>query len=320
VSWSQIFGAGAIVPLLVATVRLAVPTMLAAVGECFCERSGVLNLGLEGMMLTGALAGFLGNYYVGSTVVGALCGAGSGLVLAALFALFIIRAKVDQVVAGIALVIFAEGLTGFVYLKLFGNTTHPPSLADASSVGIPLLSGLPVVGKVLFQQIPLVYASFVLVALVSWVLFRTRFGLSVRAVGENPEAGEAAGLSVDRVRFIALLVSGAMAGLGGTVLVTNLTFFRENVTGGRGWIAIAIVILVRWNPIAAVAGALMFGFTDALQFRIQALSGGIGSTVPFEIFQAMPYIVTLVVVVISRARFRTRADPKALGVPYEGTG
>jgi simple sugar transport system permease protein len=316
-SWTEVLGTGALVPLLVATVRLAIPTMLAAVGECFCERSGVLNLGLEGMMLTGALAAFLGSYYTGSPVVGAVSGAAAGAVLAAVFAVFVIRAKVDQVVAGISLVLFAQGLTSFVYLKLFGSALEPPSVEGAPPAALPLLSDIPVVGRVLFQQSLLVYGAVVLVAVLSWVLFRTRLGLSVRAVGESPQAGEAAGIAVDRVRWIALIVSGTMAGLGGAVLISQLNFFRENVTAGRGWVAIAIVILVRWNPIGAVAGSLLFGFTDALQFRIQATAGGVETGVPYEIFQAMPYIVTLVVVVLSRVYFKTSAEPHALGVPYE---
>jgi simple sugar transport system permease protein len=316
VNWSEVIGSDALIPLLVAAIRLAVPTMLAAVGECLCQRSGVLNLGLEGMMLTGALAAFVAHDSTGSPIAAALAGMIAGGLFAGGVALFVVRAKVDQVVTGICAVLFAQGLTGFLYLKSFEGQSTPPGIEGPPPLAIPLLEELPVLGPVLFRQTGLVYASLLLVALVAWLLFRSRFGLSVRAVGESPAAGDASGINVDRVRTLALVISGAMAGLGGAVLVEQLGFFRENVTAGRGWVAIAIVILVRWNPLGAVAGALLFGFTDALQFRIQSVAGGVGTDVPFEVFQALPYLVTLLVVVASVVLFKKRAEPGALGVPY----
>jgi simple sugar transport system permease protein len=314
--WGAVFGAAAIIPLLNASIRLAIPTGLAAVGESLCQRAGVLNLSLEGMMLSGAYAAFLGVHYSGQQWLGVATGIGGGLLIGVLMATFSITLKTEQVINGIALVLLAQGLTGFIHVQLFG-VTSPERFDPLAPLEVPLLGAIPGVGSVVFDQSPLVYVAVVLIVGIWWVLNRTRFGLAVRAAGDRPAAADAAGLNVDHVRWMAILVSGAMAGLGGAVLVVGqLGLFVQNVTAGRGWVAIALVIFGRWNPLRVAAGALLFGFTDALQLRIQAASGGIESNVPFELFQALPYLVTIIVVIVATARSRDDAQPEALGVPY----
>lgn len=315
--WGAVFGTAALIPLLNAGIRMAIPTGLAAVGEAFCQKSGVLNLSLEGMMLTGALTSYLGAYYSGMLWVGVPAGIGGGLLVGLLMALFTLQFKTEQIINGIVLVLLAQAGTSFTFQELFGDLTLTGRFDPMANWEIPGLSSIPGIGAVLFNQSPLVYLSALLIYGVWYLLNRTRFGLAVRAVGDRPAAADAAGINVNRTRWIAILVSGAMAGLGGAVLVVGqLGMFMQNVTAGRGWVAIALVIFGRWAPLRAMAGALLFGITDALQLRIQAAGGGIESNVPFEFFQAMPYLVTILVVVFATARARRSAEPEALGRPF----
>jgi simple sugar transport system permease protein len=316
VDWGEIFGPSALVVLLSSSVAFAMPTALAAVGETVGERAGVLNLGLEGMLLTGALSAFLVAYYLDSVTLGTLAGVVTGVALGALMAFLSVTLRTEQIINGIAIVLLAQGLTAFTFEKLFGGEEQP-TIQGIPDVDIPLLSEIPGVGPILFEQNALFYVSVVLVAAVSLLLTRTRFGLSVRAVGERPAAADAAAVSVVRTRWLALLICGGMAGMGGAVLVLGqLNLFENNVSGGRGWIAIALVIFGRWNPLLVVGGALLFGFTDALQIRVQAVSGGIASSVPTEIFGALPYAVTLIVMVAATVWAGRDAQPAALGVPF----
>jgi general nucleoside transport system permease protein len=314
--WGEIFGPDALVVLLSSSVAFAMPTALAAVGETVSERAGVLNLGLEGMLLSGALASFLVAYYVGSVALGTLAGVAIGIGLGALMAFLSVTLKTEQIINGIAIVILAQGVTAFTFEKLFGGGEQP-TIDAIPDLNVPLLSDIPGVGEVLFQQNALFYIGLGL-ALGIWpLLTRTRFGLSVRAVGENPAAADAAAVSVARTRWLALLICGGMAGMGGAVLVLGqLHLFESNVSAGRGWIAVALVIFGRWNPLLVLGGAFLFGFTDALQIRVQAVSGGIASTVPTEIFGALPYVVTLVVMVAATVWAGRDAQPSALGTPY----
>jgi general nucleoside transport system permease protein len=318
--WSAIFGGSGLEVLLSSAVLLAMPTALAALGETVCERAGVLNLGLEGMMLSGALGAFLGAYYAHSPVVGTLCGVLVGAAMGALMAFLSVTLKTEQVINGIALVLFAQGMTAFLFEKLFGGGKQPtiPGIPDLK---IPLLGSIPGVGPVLFDQNALLYASGGVAVAIWLLLMRTRFGLSVRAVGERPEAADAVAVDVARIRWIALLICGAMAGLGGTLLVIgDLNLFQPNITGGRGWVAIALVIFGRWNPLLVFGGVLLFGFADALQVQVRAVSGGTNTTVPYELFQALPYLVTLVVLVTATVVARYSAQPAALGIPFRKDG
>lgn len=316
--WGAVFGAGAIVPWLNAGIRLAMPTACAAAGEAFAERAGVLNLGLEGMMLGGALGSFLVSLETGNAWIGFLAAPLVGAAMALGMGLFTIKLKAEQVVAGITVVLLASSLTSFLYQELFEIQTAPPRIERLPVVEVPLLADLPLLGPVLFRQNVLVYVSVALIAGVWLLLFRTRLGLAARAVGESPSSADSNGVPVDRVRMLALVVSGAMAGVGGGVLViAQLGFYQDLVTAGRGWIAIALVYFSRWNPAWALGGALLFGVVDALQLRIQAAGGGFHNPIPFEVFQALPYLVTLVVLIIAAKRQRRVNQPAALGVPYE---
>lgn len=314
--WGEIFGPGALVVLLGSSVAFAMPTALAAVGETVAERAGVLNLGLEGMLLSGALASFLVAYYLDSVALGTVAGVAIGVGLGALMAFLSVTLRTEQIINGIAIVLLAQGITAFLFEKLFGGAEQP-TLPGIPDLDVPLLSSIPGVGPVLFEQNVLFYIALALALGVSVLLARTRFGLSVRAVGESPEAADAMAVSVARTRWLALLIGGGMAGMGGAVLVLGqLNLFEINVSGGRGWIAIALVIFGRWNPLLVLGGAFLFGFTDALQIRVQAVSGGITSTVPTEIFGALPYVVTLIVMVMATVWAGRDAQPAALGIPF----
>ncbi len=311
--WSLVLGVG----LFRSGVQLAMPTALAAVGESFSERAGVLNLGLEGMMLCAALAAFVGEYYTGSAALGVLAGVAVGVMLAALKAFLSVYLKTEQVINGIAIVIFAQGITAFAYERLFRSLQVSPQVPPLHTIHVPILASIPGIGPVLFDQNVLIYVSLLTVAGVWLLLYRTKFGLSVRAVGESPIAAESVGGHVDLVRWLALLVCGAMAGLGGAVLIVgDINLFGPNVTAGRGWVAIALVIFGRWNPLIVFGGALLFGMTDALQLRIQAVSGGTLAAVPYEFFQALPYLLTLTVMVAATVASKRSAQPFALGVPF----
>jgi simple sugar transport system permease protein len=315
-NWHAIFVGHGLTVLLSSTVLLAMPTALAALGETVSERAGVLNLGLEGMMLAGAMGAFLGDYYVHSPVVGALCGVAVGVLVGALMAFLSVTLKTEQVINGIAIVLFVQGVTAFLFEKLFGGASQP-SIPGIPNLKIPLLGSIPGLGPVLFDQNGLLYVSVVIAVGIWLLLTRTRFGLSVKAVGESPQAADAMAVSVARIRWKALLICGGMAGLGGTVLVIgNLNLFEPNVTAGRGWVAIALVIFGRWNPLLVFGGTFLFGFTDALQVQVRAVSGGTATAVPYEVFQALPYIVTLVVLVTATVVARRSAQPAALGIPF----
>jgi ABC-type uncharacterized transport system permease subunit len=303
--WSTIIGVG----LFASGLQLAMPTALAAVGETVCERAGVLNLGLEGMMLTATLASFVAAYYTHSAVVGVLAGVGAGVAVGALMAFLSVFLKTEQVVNGIVIVIFAQGITLFAYERLFGSLSTQPEIGSLRSLAIPGLSGIPWIGSILFDQDALFYVS-VAVALSVWLLlFRTRFGLLVRAVGEAPGAADSSAVHVDLIRLL--------SGLGGAVLIIgDINLWGPNVTAGRGWVAIALVIFGRWNPLLVFGGALAFGITDALQLRIQAASGGTTASIPYEVFQALPYVLTLVVLVWATIAAKRSAQPSALGVPF----
>ncbi len=308
---------GFLIPLLSTALVLSIPVGLAAVGETICQRTGLLNLGVEGMMLSGALAAFLGEFYTGSPWFGAMAGMTGGLALGVLMGVMCISLKVEQVVSGIVLVLFALGFTSYVYGSLFHVGSTPPRIEGLQPLHIPFLSDIPFLGPIFFQQCILVYLALGLILSLWWVLERTSLGLVIQGAGEKPEAVDAAGVSVDRLRWFGILVSSAMAGLGGAVLIiAQLHLFADGITAGRGWIAIALVIFGRWKPLWVFAGALLFGVIDAVQLRIQVLAGGIESAVPFELFQAMPYLVTLAVLVLTAIRARRNAQPSALGIPF----
>ena len=299
---------------LSAAVRLATPILLAALGETFTERSGVLNLGLEGIMLMGALSGFVGAYATGNLWGGVLAALITGALMALLMGFLSVTAKVNQVVAGLGITILGSGLSTLLFRLFFGLRTIPPTIEMFPELPIPLLSSIPILGEVLFQQNILVYLTFILTAVAQVVIYRTRFGLALRAVGERPDAADTRGISVSGMRYVALIIGGALAALGGAYLpLASLGIFWTQMTAGRGFIAIAIVIFSRWNPVRGLFGALFFGATLALQLSLQTLR----IPIPSELLLMLPYIVTIVALVIvsRRAEF-----PGAFATPYTRSG
>jgi ABC-type uncharacterized transport system permease subunit len=294
---------------LTASVRLSTPLALTAAGGVFAERSGVFNIGLEGMMLSGAFFAIAGSYATGSAIVGALCGAAAGAVLGLLLSYWTISRKADQIIAGVAINLFALGLTNLLYRAIFGDV-GPVRVAGFSNVRIPLLADIPWAGEILFQQAALVYVAFLLPLALAWVLYRTTWGLSVRSVGEHPAASDTAGVSVARIRYACVTFSGLMAGLGGAALaLEGARFFTQGMTAGRGYVVLGALVVGRWHPAWAAAACLLFGAADAFQLSVQAY--GIG--IPSEFFVMLPYILT--VAALAGLVGRTR-PPRKLGVAY----
>jgi general nucleoside transport system permease protein len=294
--------------LLEAAVRLAAPLLLAALGELVVERAGVVNIGIEGMMLVGAFAAFAGAAAAGSPAAGALAGMIGGAALAALFAAAAVLARADQIVVGTALNLLALGATGLALRALFPDgAVAAPGLADGGSSP---LAAVPVLGAVLFRQGPFVWLSLALCAGVAFFLARTRAGLALRAVGESARSADAEGVPVAAVRIAAVLFGGATAGLAGAILTLSQSHvFTEGMTAGRGFIALAVVIFGRWRPAGVLVAALFFGLASALQFRLQARGLGI----PYPIFLMFPYVVTLAVLAFAAGGGRSPGD---LGRPY----
>ena len=302
--------------ILSATIRGATPLLLAASGEVISQRAGVLNIGIEGMMLFGAFFGMVGSFYTAELVMiapwfGLLMAGLSGLLAAALFALFAIRLRGDQVIIGTAMTLLALGLTEVVYQQLFGITGIAQGVPAFQQLEVPLLSQIPIFGRALFSHNILVYIAFLLVPCVYFFLSQTQPGLRIRACGEHPRAIAAAGANVLRLRTMCLLFAGAMAGIaGGYLSLADVPYFTPGMTVGRGFIALAIVIFGKWHPVKACGAALLFGLGSALDARFQAL----GWSVPYQVFLMLPYVLCLAVL----AGFVGRAEaPLALGKPYE---
>jgi simple sugar transport system permease protein len=292
---------------LEATIRTATPLAFAALGECVSQRAGVINIGLEGSIIAGALGATVAAGVAGATF-GVIGGAAAGAVIAMIFALFVIKGRADQIITGTAITLLSLGLTGTLYRTVYGTGGVALSTPTVGNVAIPGLSSLPVIGDALFAQPGLTYALYVIAPLLLWWMRRTHAGLAVRAVGEHPAAALAAGIAISRVQLLAVLFAGAMAGIGGAALVVAQTgTFVENMSAGRGFIAIAIVVLGRWNPLGVAAASLLFGAASALQFLFQSLGY---SAVPYQLFLAFPYLLTLVVLATASGRV---AAPAALG-------
>ncbi|MGD8289884.1 MAG: ABC transporter permease [Gemmatimonadota bacterium] len=299
-----------LVLFLEASVRLGVPLALAAMGETVTERSGVINIGLEGSIIAGALGGALGALAFGGAAGGVVAGALAGMAVAAVFAAFCIGLGTDQIITGTAITLAGLGLTGAIYQARFGATGTALTLPTLAPLPIPGLAAIPWVGSALFDQAPTAYLSYAVAPLLWYYLFRTAWGLELRAVGEAPDAAAAAGVRVRWVRFCATLFGGALAGLAGAHLaLAHAGTFAENMSAGRGFIAIAVVVLGRWNPMWVLVAALLFGAASALQFLLQAL----GLDLPYQLFLALPYLLTLAALAgwVGRAR-----APAALALPW----
>jgi simple sugar transport system permease protein len=275
--------------VLAAAVGIATPLALAATGETVAERSGVVNLGVEGAMLFGALGGAIGAT-LGGPATGLALGVAAGILVAALFAAVAIGAGADQIITGTAVTLASVGLTGTIYRQYYGPGGVGLSIPTLSPLPIPGLAGLPLIGGALFNQPVTTYLMALATPLTWWLLFRTRAGLGLRAAGEDAVAARAAGIPVRLTRMVAVLVGGAFAGAAGATLVlSQVGTFTERMTAGRGFVAIAIVVLGRWNPVGAVLAALLFGLATAMQFAFQAA----GLKVPYQLFLMLPYLLTL---------------------------
>lgn len=299
------------VPVLAGTLAAATPLIFAGLGELVAERSGVINLGVEGMILIGAIAGFAAAAETGlGPAAGLPAGALAGMGAALVFAVFALSLAANQAACGLALTIFGIGLSAFI-----GQHYVSYSLPGLKPLSIPLLSDIPVIGPVLFHQDAVVYLSLAAFALVAWTLAKTRLGLLLKAVGESPEAAHAIGYPVLAIRYGAVLFGGAMAGLGGAYLSTVYTpLWVQNMSAGRGWIAVALVVFAAWKPGRLLLGAYLFGAVTILQFHAQ----GLGIALPVQLLAALPYLATIVVLVlISRDRRLLQLNlPASLGKPY----
>ncbi len=302
-----------IVLLLATTVAAGTPVLLATLGAILNERAGVLNLGLEGLMLVGALAGFVGTYTTGSVWVGVLTALLAGAAVASIHAYFTITLRVQQVVSGLALTLFGTGLTAYLGRPYIGIRT-PETFGP---VNIPLLADAPFVGPILFKQDWMVYISLALAFALYFYIYKTRPGLQLRAVGESPATADSMGISVTRTRYFYVLAGGALVGLGGSYLtLASNPSWLENISAGKGWVAVALVIFAGWHPLRAILGAYLFGGMESFQFSLQAAGSDIS---PFFL-KMLPYLLTLAALVLvewrAKAGRRQSNAPAALGVPY----
>lgn len=289
-----------------AALRISVPYALAAMGASLSERGGVICIALEGLMLNGAFAYVAGAHATGSAWLGLLAALAAGVLTAALHAVVTIRFRADQITSGIGINLLAAGLTRFLLQRLFHSSSNSPRVAGLPELPIGPLGALPGVGGLLVS--PLVWITLLAVPFVAWVLFRSTFGLRLRATGEHPEAVAALGLSVERLRVAGVLGCGALAALGGAWLASEQHSFTDGMTGGRGYIALAAMIVGKWHPVGAAAACLLFGAAEAAQISLQ------GSAFPSELLQALPYVVTMAAL----AGFIGRATPpRSLGRAFD---
>lgn len=303
----QIFQVG----FLAAILRIATPLAFATLGEMFSERAGVLNLGIEGIMLLSAMTGFTAAYLSGSLWLGIAAAVATGALMGALHGLFTVALGLSQHVCGIGVTLFGTGLAYFLYRLIFGQQSTPPNIVGFKPVSIPFLSDIPVLGPAVFNQFTLVYMAILAVPISAFILYRTPWGLSVRMVGENPRAADSAGVGVIATRMQAVIIGGALMGLAGAFLtMAQFNAFTFGVVSGRGWVAIALVVFGRWDPWRSAGAALLFAFVDALQLRLQA--AGLGH-IPYEAFLMLPFVLTIVAMAFMS---RNAVAPSALLKPF----
>lgn len=297
--------------VLTGAVRIGTPLLLAAIGEMVVERSGILNLGIEGTLTFSAFGAFVAVDQTGSLVFGVVAGMVAGMLVSLVMAVLTVTFKVEQVVAGLALNLLGIGFAFYLLRAIFdGGGTDVPSVETWDVVEIPLLSSIPWVGEIFFSQHWLAYVAFLALPAVWWSLNRTGFGLELRSVGDNPKAADLRGVSIQRIQYLALLFGGLMTGLAGAFLsIFSTGQFFPAIAGGRGWIALAIVIFGNWRPGRILVGSLFFGFLEAYQLTLQAQ----GSDLPLNLLLALPYVLTIVALVVNRSRSNA---PLHLGVPY----
>lgn len=298
-----------IVGVLGTAFRLGTPLLLGALGEVFAERSGVLNLGIEGTMAVSAFTSLATAYLSGNLWLGVLVGMVTGILMGLSMAYISVTVGVNQIVSGLLITLLGSGISIYLNQEMFGGIAA--TVSGFKSIYIPVLSEIPVLGPILFQHNFLVYLAILLTFLLGILLYRTHFGLKVRSVGENPEAAETAGINVHRIQYLCVMFGGLMAGLAGTYLTLgHLKMFTENMVAGRGYMSLVIVIFAAWNPYKTILGALLFG--GAFGLTLQLMVSGI--VIPYQFLFMLPYLITIISLIISYKRAR---PPAALAVPYK---
>lgn len=304
----SVLSVAALVGILTSAVRLATPYLYAAIGENFAQLSGVVNLGVDGIMLVGAFVAIFVALSTGSLWLGVLVAILAGLVIGLLMSVISITLKAEQGISGIGLYMFGLGLSSLLFKVLFGTVK---TIVGFQPVKIPILGDIPIVGPVLFQQSVLVYGAFLLVPLAWWILEKTTWGLRIKAVGQNPAAADSLGVNVNRVRYASVCLGSALAGLAGASLsLAMVNLFQENLTAGMGFIAVALVYFGSWRPVGIMFGALLFSTVNALQLWMQVL----GVKIPADAAVMLPYLLTIVVLALTVSRVR---GPAALNRPFE---
>jgi simple sugar transport system permease protein len=305
---SDLFSMTVLVGILASGIRLATPYLYAAIGETFGQRSGVLNLGVEGQMLLGAFTAFYVAIQTGNLWLGVLSAMIVGALMGLAMAFVTVNLQAVQGISGIGFYLFGLGLSDLLFQKVLGTVE---TVKGFPKINLPVLSDLPIVGEIFFQQNILVYIAFALVPLAWFILYKTTLGLKIRAVGENPEAADSLGVSVARIRYLTIILGGTLSGIAGASLsVALLNVFQQNMTSGLGFIAVALVYFGAWRPFGVLGGALLFSLVNSLQLWVQVL----GIPIPSDIAVMMPYILTILVLVISVSRVRA---PSALTKPFK---
>ncbi|PKM49627.1 MAG: ABC transporter permease [Firmicutes bacterium HGW-Firmicutes-7] len=297
---------------LVAVVIAGTPLLFATLGELITERAGNLNLGVEGMMLIGAVAGFGAGFITKNPIMAIIGAVIAGALAALIYGFLTITLRANQVVSGLALTIFGTGLSSYLGTNFIGQKMPENVIAFYDPIQIPLLSKIPVIGQVFFVQDIFVYFGYIMAIVLGIYLFHTKTGLNLRAVGENPSAADASGININLYKYVHILIGGALCGLGGAYLaVVEVPQWQENITAGRGWIAIALVIFCKWNPYKATIGAYLFGGLSIIGFRLQHLN------ISQNLLDMLPYLITIIVLVISSMKkSKENSPPKGLSVPY----
>lgn len=296
--------------LLLSTVRMATPILIVSLAELYSERTGLVNIGLDGIMAFGSLIGFLVGYSTGNPYMGVLAGAIGGVLINMIYAFCVIHLGAEQIVYGMAINIFAPAIASFIYKIYFGINLALIQGPLMEAVPIPLLCNIPVLGKVLFNHTPIVYFTYLMVPITTIFLNKTKAGLNFKAVGEFPKAAESLGIHVIKQKYIACIICGALAGIGGAYLTTcYINTYSDGVVSGRGFIALSAVIFGRWMPGGVLFAALLFGFADAMQLRMQVMS----PDTPYQLLAMIPYLCTLFALAFFGIK---KAGPKANGKPY----
>ncbi len=296
--------------LILSTVRMATPLLLVALAELYSERAGLVNIGLDGIMAFGALAGFMVSYLTGNPFLGILAGALGGVLINMIYAYCTVTLCAQQIVYGMAINIFAPAVAAFIYRVYFGVSSTLAQASLMKTIAIPVLKDIPFLGKLLFDQTPMVYFAYAMVIVTAVFFNRTKAGLSYKAVGEYPKAAETLGINVVRQKYIACIICGLLAGIGGAYLTTcYVNTYSDGIVAGRGFIALSAVIFGHWTGSGVLLACLLFGFCDALQLKLQILS----DNVPYQLFQMLPYVCTLIALTVMGAK---KAGPKSSGKPY----